>query len=455
MVDAEPYAFASEPRAVPGSRQKYRYGDDGLNIMADPRVVRGNTYSGGFRGATPGSAAIAMSQTGPASIASAPRAKRKLHGVTRPKGSIFEYEVPARQSAAVDLSAYLVEQTAPPPTANCSTQTDAFAPLPAPEPYIPAKTGVDLGTQIIAEDGLFDFDSETAPLLEVLVAKTVEQALTELQHAAELDNINAQMRDFQRRCAEEAASVKEQEEAIKARAAAKADALDKRKTGAERRRDQAEQLALATSEWRVMRENEAHEAYLASLVDPVAEEVKATFIPYVVNGVVAQCDTMASSDEVLDAAMAEALAKGEAASAEKCGEMREAKAAAEELERRRKRKGNITLSVAGAALGLPPVEAEEGEEGPDPNVVAIGPMAIGGLETLTEVESRIRDWLAANREGAEWPGGLLSAALGVDLGPDDVLLDAQLPENGQIIVNSLALKSDAEEAAPEAAEEEA
>jgi hypothetical protein len=43
---------------------------------------------------------------------------------------------------------------------------------------------------------LFDFDSEVEPILEVLVGKTVEHALTEVLEEEELEGLRAQQRRF-------------------------------------------------------------------------------------------------------------------------------------------------------------------------------------------------------------------------------------------------------------------
>ena len=44
---------------------------------------------------------------------------------------------------------------------------------------------------------LFDFDIEVKPILEVLVGKTVEQALLEVMEEEELSNLRAQQRQFE------------------------------------------------------------------------------------------------------------------------------------------------------------------------------------------------------------------------------------------------------------------
>jgi len=67
-------------------------------------------------------------------------------------------------------------------------QTDEFLPRPPTPPYIPKKTGVNKMTQIEDYD-LFDYDREVQPILNVLLTKTVEQALLEVEEETELDEI--------------------------------------------------------------------------------------------------------------------------------------------------------------------------------------------------------------------------------------------------------------------------
>lgn len=93
--------------------------------------------------------------------------------------------------------------------ADIQTQTDAFLDRPSTPLFVPAKTGMDVATQI--EEGdvsiqqlklcmeslflsvqLFNFDLEVRPILEVLVGKTVEQALLEVMEEEELASLRAQ-----------------------------------------------------------------------------------------------------------------------------------------------------------------------------------------------------------------------------------------------------------------------
>jgi radial spoke head protein 3 len=69
---------------------------------------------------------------------------------------------------------------------DAETQTQAFLDRPASPLFVMARTGVDAVTQILSND-LFDFDSEVAPILEVLVGKTLHVAMLELMQEEELE----------------------------------------------------------------------------------------------------------------------------------------------------------------------------------------------------------------------------------------------------------------------------
>ena len=54
--------------------------------------------------------------------------------------------------------------------------------------FLPQKLGKDEGTQILDGD-LFDFDQDVQPLLTVIVGKTLEQSLLELEQEQEIENL--------------------------------------------------------------------------------------------------------------------------------------------------------------------------------------------------------------------------------------------------------------------------
>ena len=95
-------------------------------------------------------------------------------------------------------------------TATAENQTDEFIPRPF-LPYIPAKIGLDAGTQVEPEELrelLFRFDVEVSPLLEVIVSKTIDQAILEIEREDELLAIFRQTKDYERAAFQEAETVK-------------------------------------------------------------------------------------------------------------------------------------------------------------------------------------------------------------------------------------------------------
>ncbi|KAL5103977.1 hypothetical protein TcWFU_008068 [Taenia crassiceps] len=71
------------------------------------------------------------------------------------------------------------------------SQTDEFMARPSTPAFVPASTGADVATQVEAWE-LFDFNLEVTPVLEVLVGKTVEQALLEVVEEEELQELRKQ-----------------------------------------------------------------------------------------------------------------------------------------------------------------------------------------------------------------------------------------------------------------------
>ena len=67
-------------------------------------------------------------------------------------------------------------------------QTDDFQQKPPTPTYVPKKTGIDKVTQIGDYD-LFDYEIEVQPILNVLLSKTCEQALLEVEEETELEEI--------------------------------------------------------------------------------------------------------------------------------------------------------------------------------------------------------------------------------------------------------------------------
>ncbi|CAH8597673.1 unnamed protein product [Heterobilharzia americana] len=96
-----------------------------------------------------------------------------------------------RSSVPIQTELYLEELTEIIEQDDFSTQTDAFLSRPSTPIYVPAKTSIDIETQIYEND-LFNFDLEVQPFLEVLIGKTIEQALLEVIDEEELANLRQQ-----------------------------------------------------------------------------------------------------------------------------------------------------------------------------------------------------------------------------------------------------------------------
>ncbi|XP_015475868.1 radial spoke head protein 3 homolog [Parus major] len=190
-----PYSFYSQPRSLV-SRPKYReqsnnetekgpgrYG----NIMVDPRVVRGNVLS--VRPPPPQSTREVKRQR----RAQKQGLARKLTQEQIQPGTPEPVE--GREHVYVQTELYLEEISDRIIEVDGECQTDEFLDRPTTPLFIPAKTGKDVATQI-EEGELFDFDIEVKPILEVLVGKTVEQALLEVMEEEELAQLWSHQRAF-------------------------------------------------------------------------------------------------------------------------------------------------------------------------------------------------------------------------------------------------------------------
>ncbi|XP_076467270.1 radial spoke head protein 3 homolog B-like [Babylonia areolata] len=197
--DPTTYAFNSQPKAV-SARRKYRdhiqQNADGEvvnygNIMYDRRVVRGNTYALHVLPADAQPDPIEMQQR-QENLRRA-RARRRAKDKLRPR---TPDAVEGRKHVAVQTELYLEELSDRVEEADVDCQTDAFLDRPPSPLFVPAKTGLDVETQILEGD-LFDFDIEVKPILEVIVGKTLEQSLLEVLEEEELHNLRAQQRAFE------------------------------------------------------------------------------------------------------------------------------------------------------------------------------------------------------------------------------------------------------------------
>ncbi|XP_061457797.1 radial spoke head protein 3 homolog [Rhineura floridana] len=200
------YSYCSRPRAVP-ARRRYRTTLEAnepeeesiryANLMYERRVVRGNTYALHL---LPWS-----SEPDPLELQRQREAHRKALARKRAKEQLqtrTPEPLEGRRHVNVQTELYLEELANRIIEVDMECQTDAFLDRPATPLFIPAKSGRDVATQIW-EGELFDFDIEVRPMLEVLVGKTIEQALLEVMEEEELANLRAHQYAYHElRCAE-------------------------------------------------------------------------------------------------------------------------------------------------------------------------------------------------------------------------------------------------------------
>lgn len=197
MEESRSYTFTSEPQLARKSKPRYVEDEDvpevNYNLMNDPRIIRGNTYS-----------AKVVTQN---ALLEAERIKkenvrrRKMQEMKRRKENSKRSSTPppvdGRAHMSLQTETFLEILSDKPEETDVSTQTQPFLDRPPSPLFVPTKIGVDVETQI-EEGDLFDFDQEAKPLLEVLVGKTLEMAMLELMEEEELATIRKRQAEFRK-----------------------------------------------------------------------------------------------------------------------------------------------------------------------------------------------------------------------------------------------------------------
>ena len=97
---------------------------------------------------------------------------------------------PERVHEGIDIFKNLIEEEKKVVTVDLGIQSDeiVYDENEKEENFLPQKLGKDVGTQIL-DDDLFDFDRDVQPLLTVIVGKTLEQSMLELEQEEEIQNL--------------------------------------------------------------------------------------------------------------------------------------------------------------------------------------------------------------------------------------------------------------------------
>lgn len=193
MQSESTFSYSTQPHAAPMKR-KTKYRDDSdlpdpalSNLMHDPRVVRGSTYSMKVMSL---SLKTELQPTKRISRVDAHRAKFTTKRSSTPPAII------GRMHTDMQTEDYLEELSDRPIDVDAETQTQAFMDRPASPLFVPARTGQDVITEILPGD-LWDFDLEVEPILEVLVGKTLHVAMLELMQEEELEAIYRHQEEFE------------------------------------------------------------------------------------------------------------------------------------------------------------------------------------------------------------------------------------------------------------------
>lgn len=386
QASSSTYTFSSQPKPVAGTRKKYRDPNEVVDatlyrdpketcITWDKRVHRGNTYSMYTQNAI--KEALEQAENPPAP---AVRRKRKPQ-----EKSLFDMPLPTQERVPVDLTDNLTAKEEAPVLDTVEAQTDEFLPEPPAEQYQPQKTGVDMSTQV--EDGeLFIFDAEVEPILEVLINKTLEQSIMEVEEEFELDSMQefkvewfkrqeAMMKSWEEQVAEEWVRWNNKEEVLKQRRE------EKRKEAQVLLKIQATAAAKAHLKGLVP-------GAIASLSEVAFPDMKGIaidreFLPQILGQVRKQVESRANADSLIKNIAQKSL-KARSAQQKAARQVLIDKFAvmeARRLEEAKIRHGNIRIYIPDAS-GEP---------------VAIGPIEIDSQKSIAEIEDDVETWVKQNK----------------------------------------------------------
>ncbi|XP_060657332.1 radial spoke head protein 3 homolog B [Drosophila sulfurigaster albostrigata] len=161
-----------------------------MNMMYDRRVIKGSNFG------TP----TMITEVDPFDKAAELRRRnmlRKRSMQCRNQRNVLGTPPPVkgRKHENMQTEKYLEKLVQRPPEFSVDTQTDLFLEKPPTPPYVPAKIGVDVGTEI-GDGELFNFDAEAQPIIDVLVDACIEQSMLEVAHEMELQALRRKQEEF-------------------------------------------------------------------------------------------------------------------------------------------------------------------------------------------------------------------------------------------------------------------
>jgi hypothetical protein len=269
-------------------------------MMNDKRIVRGNTYAAQV---LPLSVQADMQRQTEQSKKKASSTKKETVVAEKAPRPATPDATEGRKHMDIQTEQYLEELKDKPDEVTQETQTDPMIDRPPTPMYVPFKTGRDMEAQV--EDGdLFHFDTEVEPILDVIVGKTLEQAMLEVVQEEEIELMRRQQMEFEQRRKEEVLESQRLE------------AAEKRKFEEKERRKKQEMT-------RIRREKETREklcarmfakTFLSSLEnrvfarlqdegwfhDRVEREVELEFMPWLLESMEKELDKCRKARAIVD-----------------------------------------------------------------------------------------------------------------------------------------------------------
>lgn len=196
--------------------------------------------------------------------------------------------VEGREHVHVQTELYLEEISDRIIEVDVECQTDAFLDRPPTPFFVPAKTGRDVATQI-EEGELFDFDIEVKPILEVLVGKTIEQALLEVMEEEELAKLLAHQRAYAELRNAELAEVQRLEEQDRRYREEKERCKQQQMEMLQKEKETMEKIAAQAFAKRYLTDlipsvfNNLHES--GFFYDPIERDIETEFLPWLMTEV--------------------------------------------------------------------------------------------------------------------------------------------------------------------------
>ncbi|KAF5288598.1 hypothetical protein FQA39_LY15377 [Lamprigera yunnana] len=270
------------------------------NIMFDKRVARGSNFAHPMQTGEAESAAARAAEARRRALARRKAQKQQIRAAQLRIGS--PPPIPGRRHEPVQTELYLEEIWSNAAVTDTCTQTDLFLERPVSPFFVPDKSGIDVATQIYPGD-LFDFDMEVQPILEVLVGKTIEQALIEVLEEEELAALREQQRRFLEMRASEAAEAQRLEERERRLQAEKNRRVKEFEDGLACQKEMEERIAAAVLMQGYMAdllpsvlEGLEQEGFLT---DNIKKDVDESFMPWLMKEVTSELQEMVSSRDVL------------------------------------------------------------------------------------------------------------------------------------------------------------